>query len=310
MHHLILAVLVVWPLTSIADNNEPWAGFAREAEKKIEQGQALGPFLDHELPGLSEQLEADRREAFWLPLWGQSINFDEGAHAIIVAPELLDLLIQRLGAPPRSQRMVHAGLEHTYGYLFSLVRTPFGYKRARWVDHEIEKGLGIPVPLLEERTQGVGLLGRVSYLLAALSLRDNPLAGATLLSPPKTIPSGLVQWGRQNHTAGAQRLTETVDLAQGRRVTIRTDFFPFGGTPRPQSNQALLVYSVKDSAQAGPRIVTAFPVAQNFIERTLDRTHLGAGKPIATRYNAFVSEVTDSGTRLTGFRKVEALGAN
>ncbi|MBM82205.1 MAG: hypothetical protein CMJ78_16685 [Planctomycetaceae bacterium] len=39
--------------------------------------------------------------------------------------------------------VIHAGLQHTYGYLLSTIETPFGFKRDRWVDDTISASLGL-----------------------------------------------------------------------------------------------------------------------------------------------------------------------
>src|SRR5205823_4357190 len=109
-------------------------------------------------------------------LWGTSINYDELAKAIIVHPAILRALdksfvshapmeVQNIDAQapesvatarllgvapthdPAGHPLAHAGMEHTYGYLFSVLKTSFGYKRARWVSGESERGFGLKTGL-------------------------------------------------------------------------------------------------------------------------------------------------------------------
>ena len=40
-------------------------------------------------------------------------------------------------------RAVHSGHMHTYGYLLTNLRTPFGFKRTRWTSSTIGLGLGL-----------------------------------------------------------------------------------------------------------------------------------------------------------------------
>jgi hypothetical protein len=48
-----------------------------------------------------------------------------------------------------------------------------------------------------------------------------------------------------------------------------------------------------------------FPVAKGFRNGVFNPKNLGLAKPIHTRYNAFVADVTDSKNKLTGERKIE-----
>src|SRR3989338_6245279 len=89
------------------------------------------------------------------------------------------------------------------------------------------------------------------------------------------------------------RLTEEVQLAGGRRVALRTDFVPFAGTAG--GNTHLLVYSVYDSAAGQAYLISAFPVAQSFVDNATAPGGLGKDKPVQTRYNAYVEGFTGAG---------------
>lgn len=286
--------------------DRPWTEISREAAEHPER-----PFLDivrnHSL-GLHRQLQRDSSFPFWMGLWGHSINFDEGARGVIVLPGILDQLLAFFEAPPRQDRIFHAGIEHTYGYLFSRLRTSFGFKRARWVEGEIEQGLGIPVRMMSENADDGAFLANVTYVMASISLRERTDLRPWLLeTPPHNVHPALVEWTQNEDLGHIQRLTEMLYIGS-RQVQIRTDFVPFHRSRRTQGNHALLIYSVLDSDQdGGPQLITAFPVQQSFVDRALDPTRLGARQPISTRYNAFVPGVTDSSRKLVGDRSVEVL---
>src|SRR5262245_23293041 len=92
----------------------PWAGIARELRGK---DAPLGRAFAKAAPGIARQLKADAKRKEWLSLWGESVNFDEGAKAQIVDAAVLEELARRAGVPyaDRPDKRVHAGLEHTYG---------------------------------------------------------------------------------------------------------------------------------------------------------------------------------------------------
>lgn len=83
------------------------------------------------LPWLVASLEDDRAHGRF-DAWGRSTVIDENIGAAVISPALFDELHRRAGM--RAQWPVgNAGLLHCYGYLLSLVETPYGLKRDRWV---------------------------------------------------------------------------------------------------------------------------------------------------------------------------------
>lgn len=258
----------------------PWAAVARTRGPASTRLKTLAP-------GIVRQLQADSKRKAWLFLWGESVNFDENAQGVIVAPDLLAAMAERLGVPyaDRPDRRVHAGLEHTYGYLFSDLKTPYGFKRARWVRGELEKGLGLPRGLLGPEPKEGTLLSNATYLLGRVAFRgDRKELG--LLEKHRGGAAPALR-ALDLDKLGVRRLEEEVLLGK-RRVILRTDLaaFPSTGT----ANSHLLVYSVREGMRA--RLITAFPVAGTFVEKLLAPGELGDGKPVAARYNAYVAGLT------------------
>jgi hypothetical protein len=277
----------------------PWAGVARLADAEAEAGGDLAPVFSAHAAGLLRQLDADGASPALLALWGESINYDELARGQIVHPGILSFIASRLGAPGPRGSIVHAGLEHTYGYLFSLLPTKFGFKRARWVRPDIEQGLGLPRGSAGPAPSDGTLLANITCLAGGIALRDDPAARRLLEQAGASCSASVKQYA----FAGVRRsrLTEEVKLAGGRRVALRTDFVPFsrefGG------NTHLLVYSVYDSALKQARLVTAFPVNSGFVQNATAPGALGADKPVQTRYNAHVEGLTGAG-KFKGSRSV------
>jgi len=92
---------------------------------------------------LATQMEADAKRRGPLSFWGRSSNTDEVTQSQIVDPAII-ALIGRLAQKKLSPVTPHAGLQHTYGYLFSEIETPYGMKRDRWTETTLENALDIP----------------------------------------------------------------------------------------------------------------------------------------------------------------------
>lgn len=261
----------------------PWAGAARLMEEKAAAKEPLGPVFSAYVPGILKQLAADRSNPAPARLWGESVNLDEMANGVIVHPGILAFLASESGrAAPEGVR-AHAGLEHTYGYLFSLLETRFGFKRARWVRDDIEAGLGLPRGLIGPDPAEGTLLRNVTCLAGGIALKDD--ADASALLAGAACPGVLRKYSAAR--IPRLRLVETVELPGKRKVSLRTDLVPFSKVSS-EGNSHLLIYSVYDSAQNRASLITAFPVGGAFVRNVTDPRGLGAGKPVRTRYNAWV----------------------
>lgn len=300
MKNLLIAALLLFPVSvhsfecpksGSQEKAEdcPWAGAARLMSGK-DAGE-LGAVFSSYTPGLLRQLEADRANPALLKLWGESINYDELANGEIVDPAVLSFISGRLGAPGPSGKIMHAGAEHTYGYIFSLLPTKFGYKRARWVRPDIEVGLGLPRGSAGPNTPDGTLLSNITCLAGGIALKDDPAAYALLVRAGSSCSAAVKKYAFS--AIKRLRLTEEVQLAGGRRVALRTDFVPFTGTAG--GNTHLLVYSVYDSAAGQAYLISAFPVAQSFVDNATAPGGLGKDKPVQTRYNAYVEGFTGAG---------------
>lgn len=280
----------------------PWAEAARALGETAARSEALTPVFSTYVPGLLAQLEADKADSALLKLWGESINFDELANGEIVSPAVLGFIAARLGAPAPRGRIMHAGAEHTYGYLFSLLPTKFGFKRARWVGPDIETGLGLPAGSVGPSPAEGTLLSNVTCLTGGLALRGDKVSDKLLA---RTCARSAADVKKFRPAAGRHpRLSETVSLPGGRKVTLRTDLVPF--VKNSGGNTHLLVYSVSDSALKHAYLVTAFPVNEGFVKSVTDPAGLGKDKPVQTRYNAYVEGFTGN-AGLKGLRAVSSV---
>jgi hypothetical protein len=281
-------------------NDCPWAAVARELVAAAEKGEATMSKLKALLPDLYRRIQLDSGKQTLKSLWGRSSNFDELAKATTVHPAIIDALSGFFAVPAPKDNVVHAGLEHTYGYLFSLLKTSFGYKRDRWVSGKIETGLDLEKGVLGPLPQEGTLFTNVTYFAGRVAFSKDPKELATI-KKMKNVAQGIRSYSFEE--LKTIRLIETVSIPEGeksRTVVLRTDLVPFAhATPE---NAYLLVYSVVDPDLRGPKLITAFQVDQAFGDR-VKATELGEEKPVQSRYNAIVRGLT-GGKTLSGKKEL------
>ena len=269
----------------------PWAEIAREATAAGAQAPNV---ISKRAPEILAQLNKDRKESSLKVLWGKSINYDELVKGLIVDKAILESLSKLYGSP-LEDRVAHAGLEHTYGYLFSILKTPFGFKRARWVGGVIEEGLGIEKGLLGPTPSQGTLLSNATQLLGRIAFSDRPKELAALKKSKILVPAQIATF-----TTQGKEVRTLHELVAEKNIILRTDLVRFAKVPAGQANSHLLVYSVRYLDQDRAELITAFPVESSFVSRVLDPARLGSDQEIVTRYNAQVADVT--GHRWKGSR--------
>jgi hypothetical protein len=227
--------------------------------------------LKRRAPEVWRQLERDAARPELHALWGTSLNRDEDARATIVAPSILRALAARVGLRIDGDR-VPAGITHTYGYLFSVLATPYGFKRARWLNGEIEAGLGLPRGLLGPAPPEGTLYANATWLFARLSL-EGPRARELLAKLEPQVPRAL----RELDPTKLERVRlEERAVVDGRTIVLRTDCFRFPRARRGGKTH-LVVYSIDD------RLITGFPVDASFVAA------LTPASPVRARYNGWVA---------------------
>lgn len=286
-------------------NGNPYEKTARVMIEAARNSRQLKPLLKKNCPWIADQLRETAKYPEFLASWGRSLNYDEHAQAVIVEPPILKLLGELAGVPMRG-RILHAGLMHTFGYLFSLIETPFGKKRDRWVESDLEKGLGIERPTLRDRPASGTLLLNLTYFLAQIAFRREAVLLERLSVHPNVIAPAA--WDYDFDRLEIRRVVEQVTIAEGRRrgteIEIHTDFVSLPHPPqKPDAENTLLVYSVVNGARIGPQLITAFTVAEDFVKEATSPANQGNRVKIRTRYNAYVEGLT--GRSLPGRRFVE-----
>lgn len=251
---------------------------------------------------LYEQLRRDAVTPNLFQAWGECVNQDEIAGGTIVDPAILATIGTVAGIPMTGPRY-HAGLQHTYGYLFSVIQTPYGYKRDRWISTRLERGFGLsPDTLSPAPTQGT-LLANATYLAGNIATRGSPVGRRCIDALNGCVAEDLlhVPFDQLRQSRLIEKAAWNDDKGKARRVRIQTDLVPFPRSPENEGESVLLIYSVGRSRQP-PRLVTLFTVTQSFADSLTASERLGDDVEIVARFNAWVDGLT--GTPRRGQRTV------
>lgn len=281
----------------------PWEAISLSIEQSVVAGEDIPLALKRIAPEYMQSLNRESEYEEFKILWGLSINFDEIAKSEILPSPLIDALGTLFKVAPRNGRIVHAGLEHTYGYLLSTLQTKYGYKRDRWVKPDIEEGFGLNRDELSPFPQSGSFFSNITYFAGTVAFRTDTeaLEVLTKSSHYQAISPSLKEFDFRK--LRPSRLTETIILNNERRVEIRTDFIPFLYKNKTSTNDALMIYSVKDSTHPLPYLVTLFPISLSTMLPA--ESSLGDHQPIVTRWNAFIPGVTDANSPLFGTRTLQ-----
>lgn len=271
-------------------DDRPWANLARE----LRLGGAVRDVLGRSSEGaaLLRSLEADARTASTsalFDLWGQCLTFDEVCLAPIVDQPLLASLHAIVGLEHRRSPW-HAGVTHTYGYLFSLLVTPYGFKRQRWVRPDLAKAFDLTDGLLGPLPHQGTLLVNATWLLGRIAFA-NEAEAAAVETLGRAVAPELMQLALPFDRR--VRIIETMKQA-GRSYACRTDLFDLRQTT-PSGHSHLLVYSVKVNDEPA-RLVSGFPVTREVAAGLLDAVPPDHAIDLRPRFNAYVDGLSRLGT--------------
>lgn len=219
-----------------------------------------------------------------------STTVDEHAGAAVI-PDWFGEMIHRRAGLPFHRDLAHAGLTHTYGYLFSNTVTPYGLKRDRWINGDIAAVLGIDRRWLTGNPPAGTLLANATYCFASI-------AGFTTV-PPSAHLDGAVAPDRFDLSVITESATHE-QVGDDRRpldapTVIRTYLFRPADPPRAP-DRTLLVYTVERNGLE--LLVTGFAVHDDYARSLLDED---PGGRFPLRFNARIIGI---GTLLIGSRSV------
>lgn len=259
---------------------------ARKMVDAASRDEPLTPLLRTLCPQIHRQIEEDGNRPPMLARWGRCANVDENTGTLIVAPPILQAIGEIAGVPMKG-RFVHAGLQHTYGYLFSLIETPYGKKRDRWLSTDLERSFGLPLSLLGPFPRRGTLLANATWFFGHIALRDDPASLAALKSLADYVAPHLVRFDFKR--LSIRRIIEQATHPEkpAQRVAIHTDLVPYPQMPTNRdAEDHLLVYSVRNGASS-LKLITAFSVTSSVV-RDLEESVQPGEVEVRLRYNAYV----------------------
>lgn len=267
----------------------------------IERSPARGLALCQKiLPDLVQQIQQDSRHRGPLSFWGRSQNVDEVTETTIVHPHIVNL-ISAIAGRKMSTRTPHAGLQHTYGYLFSTIHTPYGYKRDRWIETQIESAFQLNETTLGPTPHAGTLLSNVTWLCGQVAFR-----GFTkhLSQLEKFLHEKVADDLSSTNLRGfaQQRLSETVSTdwrGRSRKFTLQTDLL----TSSTDDRLSLKIYSVINHTADTHQLITLFPVGPASLKEITGRATQERRNDIQLRYNASIPAL--NGRVLSGACRVK-----
>jgi hypothetical protein len=271
-----------------------WSALVKSSEKKK---MSILEVLKKENPHLAAQVDADAADAkSLLGFWGKSLNFDAGAKKQIISDAIITDLHKKFHYDLNSgndTRIVHAGITHTYGYLFSVLDTPYGYKRKRWIEPTLNYAFTFSGNSLSPETMQGTLLSNVTYFAGKIAFKET--ADKARLEHLKNVSSEVKNF---DYSKLDKKILE--EEINHHPITLRTTLVKLPFKTREEENDYLLIYSVLNSEKE--TLITAFPIKKDAFNKIVDSDGLGKNQPIATRYNAYIEGIMDQ--KLTGTRKL------
>lgn len=268
MRSFLLICLLSLPAAALGDspkaNRAGYETYAR-LHARLMNGESAD-LLEDELPRLSAGL-ADAR-AVSRKYWTDCTVFDELAKAEILEEKAMKGLGIRREV---SGGVIHApaGVMHTYGYLFSQLKTAYGLKGKRWIESRLDERLGLPAGTFGPAPAE----GEFASNLTAALLR---LTGASGKVPRAARPAGRVEQRVAWRTPGGKTV----------KASVLTWLVPLAPLPGFETtDEFLLIYAVERGGRR--RFTTAFPVGRGFADGIMG-TKPDKEPAFKPRFNLFV----------------------
>jgi hypothetical protein len=244
--------------------------------------------LKQENPKLFTQMKNDSADPSLLMFWGVSLNSDGGINLngslnkqIVESDILLD--IHHFFGLKNDSVKVHAGITHTYGYLFSRLITPYGFKRKRWTNPTLNYAFGLKHHSLAPSPDDGSLLSNLTYLAGKLSFRNKEqIEQLDKLQNVSEEVKG-IDYKLIKRTRLVEKLTKPAPL------NIVTSLVKFAKKMPGEENDYLLIYTLEDPRSLKAELITAFPIKLEAYQKIINPESLGEDKEITFRYNAYKS---------------------
>ncbi len=262
-----------------------WNELSLEA---IETKESFFDVLEENHPALLNQIITDAKDPYIPMFWGQSYNFDSGAKKVIVAPKIIGELQKHFNIK-NDNHIVHAGIIHTYGYLFSVIETPYGYKRKRWIAPTLNYAFSLEANSLSPEAIEGGMLSNITFFAGTLAFTDK-----TQLNLLKNVASEIFTFDYKK-----LNITRVEEILPNH--TLVTTLVKLPKKETTEENDYLLVYSTIEKKLNKELLITAFPINLESFNKIVAPETLGPNQKISVRYNAYLEGL---GKELIGTRKL------
>lgn len=246
--------------------------------------------LDESFPHLSLQITKETKDPYLLMFWGESSNYDSNAKKKILDDKTIEDL-QAVFNIKNDNHIVHAGIIHTYGYLFSTIETPYGPKAKRWTSPTLTNAFQLKTKALSPESTEGGMFSNATYFAGMIAFKNK-----TELSLLKNVSNEVFTYDFKK--LKVDRIEEI--LKEHTLVTTLVHFPHKSG----DDNEYLLIYSVIDKQLAKELLITTFPINAEAYKKLMNKELFGEQKKITLRYNAHIQGLEQN---LTGARKLMKL---
>ncbi|MGZ3787797.1 MAG: hypothetical protein ACXVLQ_04700 [Bacteriovorax sp.] len=299
---LLIALLLIGVLSCAAgvrrkqyseDNDLYWSQLVEETRNSK---MSILAILKKENPHLYDQIEKDSLDPNLLSFWGKSYNFDSGAKKKIIDDQIISDLQEKFHIK-NDNEIVHAGITHTYGYLFSVLDTPYGFKRKRWIRPTLNYGFAFMKNSLSPETMEGGLLSNLTYFAGMIAFKEEQRKALKKL---QNVSSEVLNFDYSK--LSVEKVDEDIMDGGAHVSTLKTSLVRLPFKQDGEENEYLLVYSSSNPLNKKEVLITAFPISKDAYKKIVDPEGLGPKRPIQIRYNAYLEGLM--GRALTGTRRL------
>lgn len=238
-------------------------------------------------PKLKNQLEAVKKQSIIFKQWGRSLNFDENAKKEIVNKTVIDCLSDFLDCPRFKKNTYNAGILHCYGYLFSLIQTPYGLKRKRWTGNTLSKGFGFSNKELQIQCRSGSLIGNITYFLSMVTASEKKKKEVCSNPWTKLVSPSVKDYSYESLEIQTKTVrTEVGSQKKREKLLVVYDVVRL---PKPvkSGESHLLIYRIGPSKKS-LSFITAFPIQKDFANQIAKLPVETKRKEHFLRFNATV----------------------
>ncbi|MDO9181974.1 MAG: hypothetical protein Q7U04_06180, partial [Bacteriovorax sp.] len=206
--------------------------------------------------------------------------------------------LQELFGIKNDNMVVHAGITHTYGYLFSTLETPYGFKRKRWVEPSVNYAFSLNGNSLSPETIQGGMLSNITFFAGSIAFKN--ASDKSALKNLKNVSNEILNF--EYNKLSIDVLEEQILGGAGNLITLRTTFVPFAFKATGEENDYLLIYSIYNPKLKKEFLITVFPIKKDAYKKTTAADSFGDNQAISIRYNAYLDGLME--LKLIGTRKL------